>query len=52
MMSDVFRVLVGAETWAEAFSISIDKSPEQAVSFLREKVKAEIKKFLRGGPGG
>jgi hypothetical protein len=51
-VADVFRVLVGGETWAEAFTISIDKSPEQAVSFLRDRVKAEIKKFLRVAPAG
>jgi hypothetical protein len=51
-VSDVFRVLVGTETWAEAFSISVEKSPEQAVSFLRERVKSEIKKFLRVAPAG
>ncbi|HEX3966194.1 MAG TPA: tubulin-like doman-containing protein [Trebonia sp.] len=51
-IADVFRVLVGAETWPEAFSVSIEKSPGQAVSFLREKVKAEVKKFLRAAPAG
>jgi hypothetical protein len=50
--ADIFRVLVGAETWPEAFGVSIEKSPEQAVSFLRERVKAEIKKFLRAAPAG
>ena len=50
--ADVFRVLVGAETWPEAFGVSIEKSPEQAVSYLRERVKTEIKKFLRAAPVG
>jgi hypothetical protein len=51
-VSGVLGVLVGPETWAEAFSISIEKSPEQAVSFLRERAKSEVKKFLRAAPTG
>jgi hypothetical protein len=48
----VLRALLGADTWPEAFRISVDQSPENAVSFLRERVKAEIKKFLRAAPPG
>jgi len=44
-VSDVLRALVGAETWPDAFKISIEQSPENAVSYLRERVKIEIKKF-------
>ncbi len=46
------EALVGAETWREAFRISVEQSPEHAVSFLRERVKTEIKKFLREPPPG
>ncbi len=51
-VSDVIRVLIGADTWPEAFRLSIESSPEHAVSFMREKIKAEVKKFLRSAPPG
>jgi len=46
----VLRTLVGDSTWSEAFQVSLEHSPGQAVSFLREKVKAAIKSFLREVP--
>jgi hypothetical protein len=48
----VLRALLGAPTWPEAFRISVEQSPDNAVSFLREQVKTEIKKFLRTVPPG
>jgi hypothetical protein len=51
-VSDAFRALVGAETWSDALKISTEQSPENAISFLRERVKTEIKKFLRAAPPG
>jgi len=51
-VSDVLRGLIGAETWPDAFRISIEQSPANAISFLRERVKTEIKKFLRAAPFG
>jgi Tubulin like len=48
----VLRALIGAETWSDAFRISIEQSPENAVSYLRERAKTEIKKFLRIAPPG
>ncbi|MCW2932295.1 MAG: hypothetical protein JWM19_3257 [Actinomycetia bacterium] len=51
-VADVLRVLVGADTWPHAFQLSIDQRPENAVSYLREQVKLEIKKFLRTAPSG
>jgi hypothetical protein len=51
-VSAVLRALVGAETWPDAFKISIEQSAENAVSYLRERVKTEIKKFLRAAPAG
>jgi hypothetical protein len=51
-VSDVLRALIGTETWPDAFKMSIEQSPENAVSYLRERVKTEIKKFLRAAPPG
>jgi hypothetical protein len=45
--SDLLRVLVGNDAWPETFRISIEQTPEHAVSYLRERVKIEVKKFLR-----
>jgi Tubulin like len=50
--SDLLQALVGPDTWPEAFRISVDQTPEHAVSYLRERVKTEIKKFLREPPPG
>jgi hypothetical protein len=50
--ADLLRALVGTDAWPEAFRISIDQTPEHAVSYLRERVKTEIKKFLREPPPG
>ncbi len=50
--ADVMKALVGPDTWPEVYNISVSQSPEHAVSFLREKVKIEIKKFLREPPSG
>src|SRR5207249_1398006 len=48
----VLRTLVGEGAWAEAFRVSLEHSPGQAVSYLREKVKAGVKSFLREVPTG
>jgi hypothetical protein len=48
----VLRALIGTQTWPEVFRISVEQSPDNAVSFLRERVKTEIKKFLRIAPAG
>lgn len=50
--ADLVRALVGPATWPEAFEISVKQTPDHAVSYLREKVKAEIQKFLREPPPG
>ena len=50
--ADLVRALVGADTWPEAFKKSIEQTPDHAVSYLREVVKTEIKKFLREPPPG
>ena len=48
--ADVLRALIGAQAWPEAFRASVEHSPEQAVSYLRERAKTEIKSFLRAAP--
>jgi hypothetical protein len=49
----VLRALVGDGAWSDAFQVSLEHSPGQAVSYLREQVKAAIKSFLREArPGG
>jgi hypothetical protein len=45
--ADLVRAIVGSDTWPEAFRMSIEQSPEHAVSYLRDVVKTAIKKFLR-----
>jgi len=44
--------LLGEKAWSEAFRISLEQSPEYAVSTLREQVRIEIKRFLREEPPG
>ncbi len=48
----VLRALIGAQAWPEAFRISVEHSPEQAVSYLREQAKIGIKSFLRTASPG
>ena len=50
--ADLVKALVGADAWPEAFKKSVEQTPEHAVSYLRERVKTEIKKFLREPPPG
>ena len=50
--ADLVQALVGAEGWREAYQVSFEQSPEQAIADLRERVKAEVKKFLRLGLPG
>jgi hypothetical protein len=49
---DLLRALVGAETWPEALTASVEHSPDQAVSYLRDRIKTEIKVFLRTANAG
>jgi hypothetical protein len=46
------RALVGEDSWREAYRISVDESPENAVSYLREQVQSAVKRFLREPPPG
>ena len=45
--AQLVEVLVGHETWREAYRISVAESPENAVSYLREQVQSAVKRFLR-----
>jgi hypothetical protein len=46
------ETLVGASGWRETYEMSISQTPEHAVSYLREQVKTEVKRFLREPPSG
>ena len=48
----LLRALLGEKAWPEAFRISLEQSPEHAVSTLREQVRIGIKKFLLEEPPG
>jgi hypothetical protein len=50
--ADLVRALVGADTWPEAFKISVEQTPDHAVAYLREVMKTKIKTFLRQPPPG
>ncbi|OLT26619.1 hypothetical protein BJF83_20550 [Nocardiopsis sp. CNR-923] len=44
---ELVEALVGPQRWREAFDISVDRSPAEAVAFLRETLKSAVKIFLR-----
>jgi len=50
--ADLLQTLVGNDAWVESFRISNEQTPEQAVSYQRERLKIEVKKFLREPPPG
>lgn len=50
--TDLVKALVGSDTWPETVKKSVEQTPDHAVSYLREVVKTEIKKFLREPPPG
>ncbi len=50
--ADVVQALAGPDIWQKAFRISVEDSPEQAVSFLRGTVKTEVMRFLRAATPG
>jgi hypothetical protein len=50
--ADLIEVIVGTDGWRKAYDASIEHSPGQAVSELREMVKREVKTFLRAGVTG
>ncbi len=50
--ADLVRAIVGTDTWPTVLKMSIEQTPEHAVSYLREVVKTAIKTFLRRPPPG
>jgi hypothetical protein len=50
--SQLVDTLIGTGGWRETYEMSINHSPEGALSFLREQVKTEVKRFLREPPPG
>ncbi|MGH3159531.1 MAG: tubulin-like doman-containing protein, partial [Streptosporangiaceae bacterium] len=50
--AQLVETLVGASAWREAYELSVNQTPDHAVSFLRERIKTEIKRFLREPPTG
>jgi hypothetical protein len=45
--ADMLQPLIGADGWRQAFELSLDRSPRQAVTFLHDRIKTEVKSFLR-----
>ena len=48
---ELVGALVGASGWRDTYEMSVGQTPSHAVSFLREQVKTEVKRFLREQPG-
>jgi hypothetical protein len=49
---ELAEMLVGANGWRETYEMSVNHSPDHALSFLREQIKIEVKRFLREPPPG
>jgi hypothetical protein len=45
--ADMLGPLIGPDGWRQAFELSLDLSPRQAVTFLHDRIKTEVKSFLR-----
>lgn len=45
--AELVEALIGERRWREAFDISVDRGASEALGFLRETLKAEVKRFLR-----
>jgi hypothetical protein len=50
--ADLVQEMVGADGWHETYRISSEQAPELAVAYLRERLRAEVKAFLREPPPG
>jgi hypothetical protein len=50
--ADLITTLIGIAGWREVYRLSIERGPEQAVAYLREQMKTEVKTFLREPPPG
>ncbi|WP_017570364.1 tubulin-like doman-containing protein [Nocardiopsis halotolerans] len=45
--AELARAVIGDQGWRAAYDISLERGPAEAVGFLRETLKSEIKRFLR-----
>jgi Tubulin like len=45
--ADILAPLIGPDGWRQAFEFSLDQNPRQAVTLLHDKIKTEVKSFLR-----
>jgi hypothetical protein len=43
----MLQAIVGPDAWGETYKMSIEHGPQIAVSYLLERVKATVKRFLR-----
>ena len=50
--ADLITTLIGAAGWREVYQLSTERGTEQAVAYLRERMKTEVKTFLREPPPG
>ena len=50
--ADALQALAGADMWPESVRLSTETSPENALSYLRGRVRTEVKKFLRAAAPG
>jgi hypothetical protein len=48
--ADLIQTLLGRDGWRETYQLSTEHGPDHALAFLRERVKTEIKTFLREPP--
>jgi hypothetical protein len=48
--ADLLQTLLGRDGWRDAYQLTTEHGPEQAIAYLREQVKTEIKTFLREPP--
>ncbi|WP_159944400.1 MULTISPECIES: tubulin-like doman-containing protein [unclassified Nocardiopsis] len=45
--AELVQVLIGARGWRAAYDTCLERGPAEAVGFLRETLKSEVKRFLR-----
>jgi hypothetical protein len=50
--AELLQTMVGPSTWRDTFKMSVEHSPQTALSYLLEQVKTEVKTFLREPPLG
>ncbi|WP_306366109.1 tubulin-like doman-containing protein [Nocardiopsis sp. CC223A] len=45
--AELVQAVIGPLSWRTAFDISLDRGPGEALGYLRETLKSQIKRFLR-----